>query len=120
MTEGRRVRILAGEHLPDGVASQREFLEFFRHLLRASADDFEATGTEVRVVCWLAPDSVQHYIVVRDSDTGRVCCRLEVAIAARVCPAELDRHATDLARVLGEALNLSRFPPPPDGLGDTR
>ena len=108
MTQDSRVRILAGEHLPDGVASQREFLEFFRHLLRASADDFEATGTEVRVVCWLAPDSVQHYIVVRESGTGQVCCRLE--IARQVSPTELDRHANDLARLLGEALKPTLLP----------
>ena len=120
MAEESRFRVLAGEHLPDGVASQVEFLEFFRHLLRASADDVDVKRTEVRVVCWLAPDSVQHYIVVRDSGTGRVCCRLEIAIAARVSPTELDRHATDLARVLGEALNLSRFPRPPDDPGDSR
>ena len=120
MTEDSRMRILAGEHLPDGVASQREFLEFFRHLLRASADDFQATGTEVRVVCWLAPGGVQHHVIVRDSCTGQLGCGFEIAIAMLVSPAELDRHASDLARVLGEALNLSRFPRPPDDSGDGR
>jgi hypothetical protein len=114
MTEESRVRILAGEHLPDGVASEREFLEFFRHLLRASADDFDVMAATVRVVCWLDPTGVGHHIVVRDSCTGRLCCRLEIAIATQVSPPELDRHANDLARLLGEALNFQRSPLPPN------
>ena len=84
MTDDSRLRILASEHLPDGVASEIEFLEFFRHLLRATGNDLEAQETQVRVVCWLVPGSVHHYIVVRESRTGRLRCRLEIAIAARV------------------------------------
>lgn len=113
MAEQSRFRVLAGEHLPDGVASQVEFLEFFRHLLRASADEVDVKRTEVRVVSWLVASSVRHHIVVRDSDTGRMCCRFEIAIAMRISPAELDRHATDLARLLGEALNLNCCALPP-------
>jgi hypothetical protein len=120
MTDDSRLRILASEHLPDGVASEIEFLEFFRHLLRAMGNDLEAQGAQVRVVCWLVPGSVHHYIVVRESRTGRLRCRLEIAIAARVSPGELDRHATHLARIMGEALNLACIPLPPDDPGSSR
>jgi hypothetical protein len=120
MTEDGRFRILAGEHLPDGVASQTEFLDFFRHLLRASGDRLDAQETEVRVVCWLIPDGVHHHIAIRARCTGRLCCRFEAAIAMRVNPPELDRHANDLARLLSEALNPQSSPPPPRESGDAQ
>jgi hypothetical protein len=108
VSEDRRLRILAEEHLPDGVASQVEFLAFFRHLLRASADDFESTGMEVRVVCWLVASTVRHYVVVRDRGTGQMCCRLEIGVAMRVAPPDLDHHANQVSGLLTAALNLDR------------
>ena len=114
MTDDSVFRILAGEHLPDGVASEIEFLKFFRHLLRASDDDTGANGTDVRVVCWLAPGSVRHHIVVRDSCTGHMCCRVEIALAMEVVPLDLDSHADHLSRLLTAALNLARLQEPPE------
>lgn len=117
MTESSRLRVLAGEHLHDGVVSPAEFLEFFGHLLRASDDDAGVPETDVRVVCWLTPGSVHHHVAVRERRTGRLCSRLEFVIAMDVSPADLDRHANDLARVLTEALNPDCFPPLADEAG---
>ncbi len=110
MADESRLRILAGEHLPDGVASEVEFLAFFRNLLRASADGVEAQETEVRMVCWLVSGSVRHHVVVRDSRTGHMCCRFELAIAMPVAPPDLDRHADHLSGLLTAALNPDRLP----------
>jgi hypothetical protein len=117
MSDESRLRVLAGEHLPDGVASQPEFLAFFRHLLQASRDGLEVQKSEVRVICWCVPGGVHHHVIVRDVGTGRACCRLGIEVDMHVPPAELDGHATDLARLLSEALNLEGCVPPPNDPG---
>jgi hypothetical protein len=118
MSDDSRLRVLAGEHLPDGIASQSEFLAFFRHLLQASRDQPEAQTSDVRVVSWCVPGGVRHHVTVRDGGTGRACCRIEIEIDMHVAPADLDGHATDLARLLSEALNLDGCLPPPNDFGD--
>jgi hypothetical protein len=117
MTEETRFRILAGEHLPDGVASEAEFLEFFRCLLRAPGDRLAAQEVDVRVLCWCVPDGVCHCVLLRESQTGRLCCHIEIAIAMQVCPADLDHHASALASLLSEAVG-GHSSPSLDELGD--